>query len=78
MPTLLIWHGYKFRFYALDRDEPPHVHVAKDGKSLKVWLHSLEVARNSGYDEREVSRLLAVIAERRDEWIGAWNDFFGL
>lgn len=78
MPTLLIWHGHKFRFYALDRDEPPHVHVVKDGKSLKVWLRDLEVARNNGYDVREVNRLVAVIAERREDWIGAWNDFFGL
>ena len=52
MPTLLIWHGYRFRFYALDRDEPPHVHVVKDGKSLKVWLQNLEVARNQGYNDK--------------------------
>ena len=77
MPTLLIWHGYRFRFYALDRDEPPHVHVVKDGKSLKVWLQNLEVARNQGYNDKEIARVLAVIAERQDDWIGAWNDFFG-
>ena len=77
MPTLLIWHGYRFRFYALDRDEPPHVHVVKDGKSLKVWLENLEVARNQGYNDKEIARVLAVIAERQDDWIGAWNDFFG-
>lgn len=78
MPTLLIWHGYKFRFYVLDADEPPHVHIVKDGKSLKVWLQSLEIATNRGYNEREVARLLIVVAERRDDWIGAWNDFFGI
>ena len=77
MPSLLIWHGYRFRFYALDRDEPPHVHVVKDGKSLKVWLQNLEVARNQGYNDKEIARVLAVIAERQDDWIGAWNDFFG-
>ena len=77
MPTLLIWHGYRFRFYALDRDEPPHVHVVKDGKSLKVWLQNLEVARNQGYNDKEIARVLAVIAERQDDWIGAWNDLFG-
>lgn len=59
-------------------DEPPHVHVVKDGKSLKVWLRGLEVAQNKGYNDREVERLLAVVAERRDDWIGAWNDFFGV
>ena len=78
MPTLLVWHGHKFRFYALDRDEPPHVHIVKDGKSLKVWLQKLEIARNTGYDDREIAQLLAVVAERRNDWIGAWNDFFGL
>lgn len=78
MPTLLVWHRHKFRFYALDRDEPPHIHIVKDNKSLKVWLQGLEVARNVGYNDREVARLLAVVEERRSEWIGAWNDFFGI
>lgn len=78
MPTLLIWHGYKFRFYALDRSEPVHVHVVKDGKSLKVWLIDLAVARNVGYNDREIERILAVIAQHRGEWIEAWNDFFGI
>lgn len=78
MPTLLIWHGYKFRFYALDQDEPPHVHIVKDGKSLKIWLRNLDVANNRGYNEQEVARLTAIVSKRRDEWIGAWNDFFGL
>ncbi len=78
MPTLLIWRGYKFRFYALDTGEPPHVHIVKGGKSLKVWLQSVEVARNKGYTDQEVARLLAIVAERRDDWMGAWNDFFGI
>lgn len=78
MPTLLIWNGHKFRFYALDMDEPPHVHIVKDGKSLKVWLLDLAVAQNKGYNERDVARLMAVVAQRRSEWIGVWNDFFGL
>lgn len=78
MPTLLIWHGYRFRFYALDRDEPPHIHVVKDGKSLKVWLKSLAVARNVGYNDREIERIVAVISEHRNEWVETWNEFFGI
>ncbi|WP_246697369.1 DUF4160 domain-containing protein [Rhizobium sp. G21] len=78
MPTLLVWHGYKFRFYALDQGEPPHVHVVKDGRSLKVWLNDLTVARNIGYNERDVDRVLAIVAENRSEWIEAWNEFFGI
>ena len=70
MPTLLIWQGYKFRFYSLDMDEPPHVHVFKDGKSLKVWLQNLEVASNKGYNDRELARLLEIVAEHRNDWNG--------
>ncbi|MGN6464063.1 MAG: DUF4160 domain-containing protein [Rhizobiaceae bacterium] len=36
MPTLLVWHGYRFRFYSLDRPEPPHIHIAKEGHDAKV------------------------------------------
>ena len=44
MPTLLRWKGYRFFFYSADGWEPPHVHVAKDGKEAKVWLNDLGVA----------------------------------
>jgi Domain of unknown function (DUF4160) len=78
MPTLLIWRGHKFRFYASDMPEPPHVHIVKDSKSAKVWLRSMEIEYIQGYNEREMRELMAVVAENRDAWIGAWNDFFGL
>ena len=78
MPTLLIWHGYRFRFYASDGPEPPHVHIVKDGSTAKVWLRDLSVSYNRGYNERELRELLAVVAENRDDWIGTWNAFFGV
>ena len=49
MPTLLRWKGYRFFFYSADGWEPPHVHVAKDGKEAKVWLNDLGVAVSLGY-----------------------------
>ena len=52
MPTLLIQHGQKFRFYSSDGQEPPHVHVLKDGKEAKVWLRDLAIAFNRGYNDR--------------------------
>jgi hypothetical protein len=78
MPTLLIWRGYHFRFYSSDRFEPPHVHVAKHGCDAKIWLRSLEVSYNRGYSEPELRKLLAKIEEHREEWIGEWNDYFGI
>lgn len=78
MPTLLIWRGYKFRFYSSDMPEPPHVHIMKDEKSAKVWLQNLDVEYRHGYNEREMKELLSVVAENKEAWIGAWNDFFGI
>lgn len=78
MPTLLVWRGYKFRFYALDMDEPPHVHIVKNGKSAKVWLRSLDLANNKGYNDRELKELLALIRQNQSVWIEAWNEFFGI
>jgi hypothetical protein len=78
MPTLLIWHGYRFRFYASDGPEPPHVHVVKDARSAKVWLANMELAYNHGYNAREIAEFSAKISEKRKEWMEKWNEFFGI
>lgn len=78
MPTLLIWHGHKFRFYASDGPEPPHVHVIKDNKEAKVWLSDMEIAHLRGYNELEMREIMAVVAEHREAWIGAWHEIFGV
>jgi len=38
MPVVLRVKGYKFWFYEVDLDEPPHVHVGKEGKEAKYWI----------------------------------------
>ena len=78
MPTLLIWHGYAFRFYASDAPEPPHVHVVKNGRSAKVWLRSMELAYRHGYSAKETAEFLDKIAEHRADWMEKWDDFFGI
>ena len=78
MPTLLIWHGYRFRFYSSDGPEPPHVHIVKDGKSAKVWLKSLELEYTYGYNAKEIAEFSAKVAENRHGWMETWNDYFGI
>lgn len=55
MPTLLLWKGHRFLLYSKEIGEPPHIHVLKDGKQLKVWLRGLGVARNAGFGGHEVN-----------------------
>jgi hypothetical protein len=77
MPVLLRWHGHRFLFYSMEPGEPPHIHVLKDGKQLKVWLADLRVARNAGFAQHEVNGILSVIAGHRQEFTEAWHDYFG-
>ena len=40
MPVVLRVNGYKFFFYEADLvNEPPHVHITKDGNEAKFWLN---------------------------------------
>lgn len=41
MPVILRWLGHRFLFYSKEVGEPPHIHVLKDDKQLKVWLKDL-------------------------------------
>ncbi|HWJ88769.1 MAG TPA: DUF4160 domain-containing protein [Pelagibacterium sp.] len=77
MPTLLRWKGYRFFFYSADGWEPPHVHIVKDGKETKIWLHDLSVAINLGYNARELAELVRVTREHKPAFVEAWNDYFG-
>jgi hypothetical protein len=45
MPTLLIYQGFKFFFYA-NEHEPKHVHVMKGGDFAKIELGLLKIVDN--------------------------------
>lgn len=50
MPVVLRVNGYKFFFYEADvANEPPHVHVIKEGNEAKFWLDPLKVAREGRF-----------------------------
>ena len=36
MPVLLRWESHRFLFYSGEVGEPPHIHVLKDRKQLKI------------------------------------------
>ena len=74
MPTVLRWHGFRFYFFSNERNEPPHVHVDKAGRSAKFWLVPVSLARNHGYSDRELNRLHAKIEELEDTFLKAWNE----
>lgn len=50
---------YRLFFTSFDCQEPPHVHVERELKTCKFWLEPLGLARNHGFDARELGRIRA-------------------
>jgi hypothetical protein len=75
MPTILI-AGYKYRFYSSDVNEPPHVHVIRAERVAKIWLDSLEVEYNRGYNRPELNKIVKLTAVNQTKPIEAWHEHF--
>ena len=75
MPTIFI-EGYKFRFYSSDVNEPPHVHVIQAERVAKIWLNSLEVEYNHGYNKTELNKVLKLTALNETKLLEAWHGHF--
>ena len=76
MPTVLIKAGFRFHFFSADDNEPPHIHIDKDGRRAKVWLADLRLAKDGGFSEPDMRRIMQIVEEHRDQFLEAWNDFF--
>jgi len=76
MPTVLRSGPYRFYFYSGDRDEPTHVHVARDENEAKFWLDPVRMVWSRGFSSTELRRIEAIVAEHVQQLIEAWNAFF--
>ena len=74
MPVILRVHGYKFFFYEADvANEPPHVHVSKDGNEAKFWLDPLKVAREGGFRKSNLRDIERIIHDNLEFLLNAWE-----
>jgi hypothetical protein len=58
-------------------NEPPHIHVDKGDRTVKVWLETLEVAKNSGFRAHEITGIIAIIGGHRALFVEKWHEYFG-
>jgi hypothetical protein len=78
MPVLLQLKGYRFEFYSADGDEPPHVHVKKDGKHAKFWIDPVVMlAYSVRFRPHEVTEARKLVEQHREMFLELWNAFFG-
>jgi uncharacterized protein (UPF0128 family) len=74
MPVFLRYKGWRFHIYAGDSTLRPHIHIQKGKPELKVWLDTLETARNIGVSKRDESMLLKKVKQEQDKLMEAWNE----
>ena len=76
MPTIHRERNYKFRFYSLEDNEPPHIHVWSPNGQMKVWLNDdLEVEECYDIPLHEWSKILKIIKEKKLEFIKKYHEF---
>lgn len=79
MPVVYRYKGYRFFFYSNEGDprERLHIHVRKGDAVAKFWLEPLpEVAEAYGMSAHELSELMDVAVEHKDETRRFWNEYF--
>lgn len=76
MPTILRIGPYRFYFYSHESNEPPHVHVDKNGCSAKFWLRKVVLADNLGFGSKELNELHKMISQNRQHLLDRWNEYF--
>lgn len=79
MPTILLIQGWRFFFYANEKNEPIHIHCRKGEKECKYWLLTdlFEVSEAFSYnmnnkDKRDVKKIIFEYYEYIEE---QWDIF---
>ena len=79
MPVVFRHGGLRYFFFSNEGvpREPRHVHVKGGGCDAKIWLEP-EIALDDsyGFNPRELSTILRIVAENRERLLRAWNDHF--
>ncbi len=74
MPTALREGPYRFLFFSADCIEPAHMHVQRDDKLAKIWLHNLSVADAGGFPARELARIIDIARRHRPDLQEQWDE----
>lgn len=76
MPTVLKIKGFRFFFYSLEGNEPPHIHVEHGDKVAKYWLNPVDLASSYGFRSHELSKLRLMVIENKALFLEKWYEYF--
>ena len=77
MPTVLKARAYRFFFFSLEGNEPPHIHVENGDKVAKFWLKPINLASSTGFRSHELTKIRAIVIEHSAMFLEKWNEHFG-
>jgi hypothetical protein len=77
MPSVLRIGPYRFFSVSTDLGEPPRTHVRGDKMVAKFWLDPVALQKANGFDRSELSKIVRLVIEHREQLLGSWNEFFG-
>lgn len=76
MPTILRINGYRFFFFSLENNEPPHIHIERDDRVAKYWLDNMELASSYGFKSYELTELRSLVIANKKLFLEKWYEFF--
>jgi len=77
MPTVLKFKGYRFFFFSLEGNEPPHIHVEHGDNVAKFWLSPVNLASSYGFRSHELAKIRVTVTEYSALFLEKWHEFFG-
>jgi hypothetical protein len=77
MPTILRVKGFRFFFFSLEGNEPPHIHIEHGDKVAKFWLKPVNMASSYGFRSHELAKIRVIVSENRQLFLEKWHEFFG-
>jgi hypothetical protein len=76
MPVALRVKGYRFFFFSLEGDEPPHIHVEQAERFAKFWLNPVSLAKSRGFRSGELAEIQKLVEENLNTLLERWNEHF--
>jgi len=76
MPAIRIPGPYEFAFYSNEGKEPPHVHVARNGKRCKFWIGPVSLAYGGRFASHELNKIEKLVIKHENEIKAAWDEHF--
>ena len=76
MPTILKLKGYRFFFFSLEGNEPPHVHVEEGDKVAKFWLNPVNLASSYRFRSHELGKIGRMVVENNKLFLEKWHEHF--